>query len=72
MGKLVRVAVMGLLLALALYSAPIANASARRSLAGKTMCRSLGICRDGCNRCWSNLDCAIEGDVCLCGASICP
>jgi hypothetical protein len=73
MSKLVRLAVMGFLLALTFYAAPMANASARRSLAAKATCRTLGICRDSCVRCWSSQGCPdYPFETCLCGASICP
>jgi hypothetical protein len=74
MGKLVRVAVMGLLLASTLYSVPFANASARRKpIAMEKSCRTLGICNQSCYRCISNQGCPdYPNEVCLCGASICP
>jgi hypothetical protein len=73
MGKLVRVSVMGFLLALALYAAPTANASSQRELRAKSTCLRLGICRDSCVRCWSSQGCPdYPNETCLCGASICP
>ncbi len=73
MSKWVRVAVMGFLLALTVYTAPTANASAQRNLPAKAMCRTLGICSDSCVRCWSSQGCPeYPTEVCICGASICP
>lgn len=73
MGKLVRMAVMGLLLALTLYSAPIANASARQGLAAKSTCRTPGICNQSCVNCLSSQACPdYPNEVCLCGQRFCP
>ena len=75
MEKLVRMTCMGFLLALALFSAPFANASARRKpiVDPKATCRVVGICSQSCRSCISSQGCPdYPGEVCLCGQHICP
>ena len=74
MRLVVQVALLGFLLALALYSVPFASASARhKPTPGTKACRVVGICSQSCYSCISSQGCPdYPAEVCLCGQHFCP